>query len=287
MICYDRLIWIAGGMGKEGGIVPLAPYFPRIARALLIGRDAPVFAETLAAHGVPFDMVETLEAAVPAAFAAAKQEHAPIVLLSPATASWDQFKSYEHRGDRFAELARLAGHDGKEARAMIAFSRADNTLIARWWLTIDRWTLGALFLLVGCGYIMVLAASPAVAERIHASREMFIVKQLVFLALSLCIIVSVSMLPSRLVRRLALLGCALALLATAMTLVVGVETKGASRWISIAGNRIQPSEFLKPCFALTTAWLLARQHRNPRFQGRPDRSGSDFAADRADPEEAA
>jgi cell division protein FtsW len=150
---------------------------------------------------------------------------------------------------------------------MSGFSRADNTLIARWWLTVDRWTLGALCLLVGCGYIMVLAASPAVAERIHASREMFIVKQLVFLALALCIIVAVSMLPSRLVRQLALIGCGLALLATAMTLVFGVETKGAARWISIAGNRIQPSEFLKPCFAMTTAWLLARQRREPRFQG--------------------
>jgi UDP-N-acetylmuramoylalanine--D-glutamate ligase len=106
LICYDRLIWIAGGMGKEGGIVPLIPHFPRIARAMLIGRDAPIFAETLAAHGVPYDMVETLDAAVPAAFAAAKREHAPVVLLSPATASWDQFKSYEHRGERFAELAR-------------------------------------------------------------------------------------------------------------------------------------------------------------------------------------
>jgi UDP-N-acetylmuramoylalanine--D-glutamate ligase len=106
LICYDRLIWIAGGIGKEGGIVPLVPHFPRIARAILIGRDAPIFAETLAEHGVPFDMVETLDAAVPAAFAAAKHEHAPVVLLSPATASWDQFKSYEHRGERFGELAR-------------------------------------------------------------------------------------------------------------------------------------------------------------------------------------
>jgi cell division protein FtsW len=150
---------------------------------------------------------------------------------------------------------------------MISFTRADNTFVARWWVTVDRWTLGALFVLVGCGYIMVLAASPAVAERIHASREMFIVKQLVFLALSLGIIVGVSMLPPRLVRQLALLGCGLALAATAMTLLVGVETKGASRWISIAGNRIQPSEFLKPCFALTTAWLLAKQRRGTGFHG--------------------
>ena len=106
LICHDRVIWIAGGMGKEGGIEPLIPHFPRIARAMLIGRDAQVFAATLAAHGVPFEMCETLDNAVPAAFAAAKREGVPVVLLSPATASWDQFRSYEHRGDRFGELAR-------------------------------------------------------------------------------------------------------------------------------------------------------------------------------------
>jgi UDP-N-acetylmuramoylalanine--D-glutamate ligase len=118
LICYDRLVWIAGGMAKEGGIVPLIPHFPRIAHAMLIGRDAPIFAATLTQHGVPFDMVETLDAAVPAAFAAAKREHAPVVLLSPATASWDQFKSYEHRGERFAELALgLAAGEATEAFA--------------------------------------------------------------------------------------------------------------------------------------------------------------------------
>jgi UDP-N-acetylmuramoylalanine--D-glutamate ligase len=106
LVCYDRLIWIAGGMAKEGGIEPLAPLFPRIARALLIGRDAPEFAATLTRNGVKFDMVGTLEAAVPAAFAAAKADDAPVVLLSPACASWDQFTGYDQRGDRFGELAR-------------------------------------------------------------------------------------------------------------------------------------------------------------------------------------
>ena len=104
--CYDRLIWIAGGMAKEGGIEPLAPLFPRVARAVLIGRNAPEFAATLTRAGVPFDMAGTLEAAVPAAFAAAKASGAPTVLLSPACASWDQFTGYDQRGDRFAALAR-------------------------------------------------------------------------------------------------------------------------------------------------------------------------------------
>jgi UDP-N-acetylmuramoylalanine--D-glutamate ligase len=106
LVCYDRLIWIAGGMAKEGGIEPLVPLFPRIARAFLIGRDAPVFAATLLRHHVPFDIVGSLENAVPAAYAAALSAEAPVVLLSPACASWDQFTGYDQRGDRFAALAR-------------------------------------------------------------------------------------------------------------------------------------------------------------------------------------
>ena len=106
LVCYDRLIWIAGGMAKQGGIEPLVPLFPRIAQAILIGRDAPMLAATLTRRGVPVSVAGTLEAAVPAALDAAKAADAPIVLLSPACASWDQFTGYDQRGDRFAALAR-------------------------------------------------------------------------------------------------------------------------------------------------------------------------------------
>ena len=101
---YDRVIWIAGGEAKEGGIESLVPLFPRIARAVLIGRDAPLLARTLAAHGVPHEMAGTLDAALPAAAAAAFAGAAPVVLLSPACASWDQFTGYDARGDRFRAL---------------------------------------------------------------------------------------------------------------------------------------------------------------------------------------
>jgi UDP-N-acetylmuramoylalanine--D-glutamate ligase len=104
LVCHERVVWIAGGMQKEGGIAPLADYFPRIAHALLIGRDAADFATTLAAHGVSHEVVGTLERAVPAALAAAHRTDAPVVLLSPACASWDQYTGYDQRGDWFAEL---------------------------------------------------------------------------------------------------------------------------------------------------------------------------------------
>jgi len=103
--CYDRLIWIAGGQAKEGGIEPLTPYFSRIALALLIGRDAPLLAATLAAHGVPHRNVGTLQAAVAQAWTAARSGGANVVLLSPACASWDQFTGFDQRGDSFRALA--------------------------------------------------------------------------------------------------------------------------------------------------------------------------------------
>jgi len=106
LACYDRVIWIAGGTAKAGGIDSLVPFFPRIATALLIGRDAPILAATLAAHGVPHQDVATLDRAVSEAFRLTQQGVAEIVLLSPACASWDQFTGFDARGDRFRDLVR-------------------------------------------------------------------------------------------------------------------------------------------------------------------------------------
>ncbi len=150
----------------------------------------------------------------------------------------------------------------------MAVSRADNSVLGRWWWTVDRWTLFALLTLIGFGYVMMLAASPAVAERIGASsRHMFIVKQVVYLALAAAVMVAVSLLPVKGVLRLALVGCAGALVLTAMTLVMGQEIKGARRWISLPGLSLQPSEFLKPCLAVVCAWLIAEAKRGTKFPG--------------------
>ena len=150
---------------------------------------------------------------------------------------------------------------------MPALSRSDNSVLGHWWWTVDRWTLAAVGSLIGCGYVMMLAASPSVAERIHVSRDVFILKQVVFLALAGLVVVGVSLLSPRNVRRLATLGCGIALLLTLMTLVHGVEIKGARRWISVPGMTVQPSEFLKPCFAVVAAWLLSEGQRLRNFPG--------------------
>jgi len=147
---------------------------------------------------------------------------------------------------------------------MAMLSRADNSTLGRWWWTIDRWTLGAVGTLIGVGYIMMLAASPAVAERIGQSRDIFILKQVVFLFLAGAVVIGVSLLSPREIRRLALAGCSIALLLTAFTIVSGVEIKGARRWISVPGMTLQPSEFLKPCFAVVAAWLISEGQRSIR-----------------------
>ncbi len=108
---YANIFWIAGGIAKTGGIKPLAPYFPRIRKAYLIGIAAQEFADALK-DKVPFEMCETLARAVQAAArdAASSAENNPVVLLSPACASFDQYKNFEVRGDAFVELvSRLPG----------------------------------------------------------------------------------------------------------------------------------------------------------------------------------
>ena len=99
------IYWIVGGRPKEGGIEPLRDYFPQIAKAYLIGESAEAFAASLGA-AVPFEHSGTLEAAVQAAARDAAQSASPepVVLLSPACASYDQFKSFEQRGDAFRGL---------------------------------------------------------------------------------------------------------------------------------------------------------------------------------------
>ncbi|GBR50453.1 cell division protein FtsW [Neokomagataea thailandica NBRC 106555] len=140
-------------------------------------------------------------------------------------------------------------------------SRINAGAIARWWRNLDRVTLSCVGILIGLGYILMLAASPAVASRIGASRDMFIFKQVAFLTLAGLIVLITSTLSRSAVRNLAIFGGIIALGATAMTLVHGMEIKGARRWISLPLMSVQPSEFLKPCFAVVTAWLLASRRR--------------------------
>jgi len=119
LVCYSDIFWIAGGKAKEGGISDLAPFFPRIRKAYLIGEAADSFAKTLTGK-VAAVQSATLERALKAAYEDARVSPAqePVVLLSPACASFDQFRDFEQRGDVFREQVRaLIASQPKAARA--------------------------------------------------------------------------------------------------------------------------------------------------------------------------
>ena len=140
------------------------------------------------------------------------------------------------------------------------FARTDQSVIGRWWWTVDRWTLVAIAILIGFGALLVTAASPSVAERIHLPTFYFVEHQAVMLVPTLIVMIAVSLLSPRGVRRLALAIFIPFFALTALTLVAGTEIKGATRWVSLGPLSLQPSEFLKPAFAVVSAWLFARQH---------------------------
>mgnify|MGYP001326929889 CR=1 FL=1 len=150
---------------------------------------------------------------------------------------------------------------------MTTFSRADTSILGRWWWTVDRWALAAVAMLMFFGALLVLAASPAVAERIGLDRFALAQQHFAMLPLALALVFGISLLSPRNVRRLATLGFVGSLALTAMTLVAGNEIKGATRWVSIFGFSLQPSEFLKPTFAVVAAWMFAAQHGRERIPG--------------------
>lgn len=121
LACFRRIYWILGGQPKEGGLNGLDDYMNRIEHAYLIGEAAPQFAEWLAAHNVSFTHCGTLDIAFSKAHQDAQNNKdipdlggAGVVLLSPACASWDQFKSFEHRGDLFVSLVHHSYKDGSK-----------------------------------------------------------------------------------------------------------------------------------------------------------------------------
>ncbi|HVA14081.1 MAG TPA: putative peptidoglycan glycosyltransferase FtsW [Stellaceae bacterium] len=150
---------------------------------------------------------------------------------------------------------------------MSTFARTDRRAIAQWWWTVDRWTILAILVLIGFGSLMVMAASPAVAVRIGAGSLHFVKRYFAVLPAALALMFAVSLMSPRTIRLLAFAGLAIGLVLLVYTLAYGVEIKGARRWINLPGESIQPSEFVKPCFAVVSAWLFAQSKQRPGFPG--------------------
>ncbi len=150
---------------------------------------------------------------------------------------------------------------------MSTFTRADTSVVSRWWWTVDRWMLIAIVAIAAFGAVLTLAASPAVADRIGVDTYHFVKRQFVFLPMALAVMFGVSLMTPRGVKRLAVVLAVLALLGMSATLLIGEEIKGASRWLSLGGFSLQPSEFIKPAFAVIAAWMFTEHREDVHFPG--------------------
>ena len=130
--------------------------------------------------------------------------------------------------------------------------------IRNWWESIDSVTLILVFCLISIGGLLITTASPPVAERLSISSFHFAYRQYIFLAFGCIIIVSISTFSERSIKRFASLGFFAILILMCIVLVSGEEIKGAKRWVNLLGFSLQPSEFLKPFYAVVTAVILAR-----------------------------
>jgi cell division protein FtsW len=149
----------------------------------------------------------------------------------------------------------------------LGVARTDTSILGRWWWTVDRWSLAALGLLIGFGAILIAAASPPVAERLGLDEFHFVRRHLVMLAPALAILFGCSLLSPAGVRRVSVLVLAAGILGLVATLLVGIEIKGATRWIHLPGMSLQPSEFVKPAFAVIAAWMFAQQKTRDDYPG--------------------
>lgn len=147
----------------------------------------------------------------------------------------------------------------------LKLDRRNTTALGRWWWTVDRPAFFAMMALICIGFFLVMAGSPPVARRIGLPDLYFVTRHQIFLTLSVVVMVLISMLPPQQVRRIAVLGFAVSLLLLVLLPFIGFENKGAIRWMRLAGISIQPSEFMKPCFAVVLAWVFAARFKTPDF----------------------
>ena len=142
-------------------------------------------------------------------------------------------------------------------------SRAQRTPLGEWWWTVDRLTLAAIGALMLAGVVLSLAASPPVAGRLGLEPFFFVNRHILYLLPAITVMLIVSFLNPRQIRRLSLIVFVLSLIMVAATPYFGPEIKGARRWLVLFSVNIQPSEFLKPAFVIIVAWLFAESARRP------------------------
>ena len=147
-------------------------------------------------------------------------------------------------------------------------SRAHRSPISQWWWTVDRPMVSLVLILMLVGLVFSFAASPPVAERLGLDSLHFVLRHAAYIPIALALMLSLSLLTPRQVRRAALFLLVVSLVMMVLVLFVGEEIKGSRRWLFVGGVSVQPSELIKPAFIVITAWLFAEGGRRPEVPGK-------------------
>ena len=147
----------------------------------------------------------------------------------------------------------------------LSMDRRNSSALGRWWMTVDRPTFFAMMALISIGMFLVAAGSPSVARRIGLSEFHFVKLHWVFLAASVAGMVIISMFDVQKIRRLAVVGFTVMLVLLILLPAIGIENKGSTRWMNFLGFGFQPSEFMKPCFAVVLGWVFAAKFEASHF----------------------
>lgn len=150
---------------------------------------------------------------------------------------------------------------------MSRFSRTDRSALTEWWRTIDQPTLICILGLAVFGVFVSVATGSASEARGVGIAAQYFVRHAIFTAIAIGTMIFLSMRSVREVKTLALFLYVGALIALALTLVIGPEINGATRWLRFGPMSVQPSEFLKPAFVVLVAWMLSSGNRQPGFPG--------------------
>ena len=145
--------------------------------------------------------------------------------------------------------------------------RSDRSALGRWFWEIDKVLLVLVAVLIAIGLIAVAAASPAASQRYSGTGFSvpplyYFYRQLMWIALAVPVMIAVSMMPKPTARRLSILGAAFFTICLFLVPILGVEVNGARRWLGAGFAQFQPSEFLKPLFIVTIAWLLSFKEKD-------------------------
>lgn len=143
--------------------------------------------------------------------------------------------------------------------------RRNTSALGRWWFTVDRTSFFCMMALISIGLFLVMAGSPPVARRIGLPDFYFVSRHQMFLVASTAVLFIISLMDDDRIRRIALLGLLISIVLMMLLPWIGFMNKGAYRWLRVGGMSIQPSEFMKPCFAVALGWVFSQRVVQPGF----------------------